>query len=344
MRFRYPVTIALVLAAISSPTASAATCTWTPTILPLPAGMTTGTVYAADSGGGYAGVASGDGATSHAVRWSGGTATDYGTVPGYGPYVSVKGVNRNGVVVGSTSAATGNRQRAFRSVGTALQALPEPAGANHSWATAVNDNGDVVGNIGADVTIGGSSYLVNTAVLWPANAPGTVVELTAGLPTTGQTIARGVDQDGTVLVEHFPTTTSFLDADVLHLWRAGSARALPAPSGASSVAGNAISNGRVAGGSTVLGDLSATVWEPNGTIVKPAAADYTTSVNRTGQTVGWKAGPSLNMTYSVWQGTTKVGTYSGRWGLTASADNGTVAGWNRTAANSPNQPAYYRCL
>ncbi|WNV88575.1 hypothetical protein [Umezawaea sp. Da 62-37] len=349
MRFRYPVAIALVLAAISSPTASAATCTWTPTVLPLPATMTMGGVVAADSQGGYAGraerpyTAPGGGA-AHVMRWSGGTTTDYGTVPGFGLHPSVTGVNRNGLVVGSTDAASGDRTRAFRSVGTALQPLPEPAGVTDSWATGVNDNGDIVGNVGTTAVSGGSTYFVRAPVLWPANAPGTVVKVTAGLPTTGQAIAKGIDQDGTVLVEHFRTTTSSVDPDALYLWRAGTARALPVPANTSSVTGRAIANGRVAGGSSPFGDLRATVWEQDGTVVKPVDADLTTSINRTGQTVGWKVGHSLSIMYSVWQGTAKVGTFSGTWGLTVSADNGTVAGWYRVVANTLSQPAYFRCL
>lgn len=339
MRFSYPVVVALALTALASPTASAATCTWTPTPLPLPAGLTQGSVQAADSQSGYAGEAQSSGGTVHAVRWVGGQVVDYGTVPGYS-HAFVSGVNRSGVIVGHTSATTGNRQRAFRSVGTALQPLPEPAGVKHSWANGVNDAGDIVGEVGADVTSGSSTYLVRTAVLWPASATGTVVKLAGGLPTGGQTLGKAVDQDGSVLVEHY-TGVSSLDATALYVWKAGAARKLPTPVGNRKVDGRAISNGRVAG-AVSGGDLVAAVWEANGTLVKPADSDLVVSINKSGQTTGWKVGTGLSQTWSVWQGTTKVGTFTGQRTLNVSADNGTVAGssWNSTTFS---QPTYWRC-
>ncbi|MCS7477225.1 hypothetical protein ACFFQW_12705 [Umezawaea endophytica] len=339
MRFRYPVVVALALATIVSPTASAAACTWTPTVLPLPSGLTQGTVYAADSQSGYAGTAQVSSGTVHAVRWVGGQAVDYGTVPGYS-HAFVAGVNKSGVIVGHTSATTGNRQRAFRSVGTTLQVLPEPAGAQHTWANGVNDAGDIVGEMGVNVTSGSTTNLVRTAVLWPASAPGTVVKLTGGLPTGGQTLGEAVDQDGSVLVEYYPGAAT-LDATALYVWKAGAARKLPVPAFTEKVVGRAISNGRVAGG-IGNGDLVAAVWEADGTLVRPADSDLVVSINKTGQTTGWKIGTGLSQTWSVWQGTAKVGTISGQRALNVSADNGTVAGysWNSTTFT---QPTYWRC-
>ncbi|HWO60176.1 MAG TPA: hypothetical protein VNO31_09105 [Umezawaea sp.] len=339
MRFRYPVVVALALTAIASPTASAAACTWTPTQLPLPAGLTQGSVRAADSLSGYAGEAQTSGGTVHAVRWVGGQVVDYGTVPGYS-HAFVSGVNKSGTIVGHTSAPTGNQQRAFRSVGTALQVLPEPAGTEHSWANGVNDAGDVVGEVGTTVVVNGSSYLVRKAVLWPASAPGTVVKL-GGLPSAGQTLGQAVDQDGTVLVEYYPTTTNSIDATALYLWKAGTARVLPTPSGTTSVYGEAISNGRVAGAINAGGMVGA-VWEQSGAITKPVASNLITSINRTGQTTGWKIVTGLTAAHWVWQGTAKVGTITGQRTFEVSADDGTVAGysWNSTTFT---QPAFWRC-
>ncbi|WNV88576.1 hypothetical protein [Umezawaea sp. Da 62-37] len=344
MRFGYPVAMALVLAVISPPTASAATCAWTPTPLPLPVGMTMGEVRAADSRGGYAGLvsrspdSSGD-TGKHVVRWIGGAVTDYGALPGFGPFATVTGANGAGVVVGSAYAAATGHDQAFRSVGTALRPLPEPAGATDSWATAVNDGGDVVGYVAV-----GSSQVVHVAVVWPASAPGTVVVL-PGLPTTGSTEATGIDQDGTVLVEHFAGSWSVTDATAVHLWRAGTARALPTPAGTIAVAGNAISGGRVAGASVHGSEKSrGALWEQDGTFTQPAASTHLYSVNRTGQSVGYKEGSFLSVTYSVWQGTAKVGTFPGGAALVVSADNGTVAGWTRADPGALIRPAYFRCL
>ncbi|PRY38056.1 hypothetical protein [Umezawaea tangerina] len=346
MRSRYPVAIALVLAAMSSPTASAAACAWTPTTLPIPTSRVAAVVTAADSGGGFAGEATSQrvlgSPTVDAVRWTGGTVTNLGTLPGHISRVTVTGVNAAGTVVGYSQETTLTHYRAFRSTGTALTALPEPAGVDSSWATGVNDNGDIVGHVGTDFQQGTTIYTVHTAVLWPASAPGTVVKLSGGLPTTGQTIATGIDQDGTVLVEHFPTQTDAFTATNLYLWKASAARKLVLPSGTASVEGESISNGRVAG-TTYSSSTSAgkgVLWDQSGAAVLPTSSAALHSVNRSGQSTGFTTATSL--TFGVWQLGTATTTLSGTLGVNVSADNGAVAGWSR-ATGSNNQPTVWRC-
>ncbi|MCS7477224.1 hypothetical protein ACFFQW_12700 [Umezawaea endophytica] len=345
MLIRIAAVVAVAITAVASPTASAATCA--PTLLPLPATRVAGVVLAADGQGGFAGEASSKrvlgSPTVHAVRWSGGQATDLGTLPGHSSQsVNVTGVNRAGTVVGDAPETSGLHRRAFRSTGTALAPLPEPAGVDSSWATGINDNGDVVGHVGKDFQQGTTIYTVHTAVLWPANAPSTVVALT-GLPATGQTIATGVDQDGTVLVEHYPTTTDAFTATNLYLWKASAVRKLTIPSGTVAVDGTAIANGRVVGGTyaSEFADGKGVLWEQDGSVVRPATAGTLHSVNRSGLSTGFTT--TTTLTYGVWQGSALTATLTGSLGVNVAADNGSVAGWSRTGTSGDNQPTVWRC-
>lgn len=343
-------TIAVAVSVTLSPTAAAAqACAWTPGALALPSAINDGAmILAADSQGGYAGegkVKFGPGLFSvRVLRWSGGQVTNYGSFRN--GRASVTGVNRHGTVVGhGPRAGLVGDSRAFRSTGAAFEELPEPAGTETSKATAINDNGDVVGHVGVKFQQGTTIYTVHTAVLWPANAPGTVVKLT-GLPATGQTTATGVDQDGTVLVEHFPTRTNAFDATALYLQRGTTARKLALPSGSARVAGHQISNGRVAGvtysSSTSPG--TGVLWGQDGVPSRPDNNSSVNSVNRDGQSVGWTADGAL-VTNGVWQQGQQLATLTGTLGLKVSADDGSVAGWSRAAAfGSKNQPTVWRCL
>ncbi|MEU7137131.1 hypothetical protein [Streptomyces sp. NPDC046261] len=323
--------------------AAPAACAWTPTLLPRPAGIDSAAVTAADSQGGFAG--DGDvwgpwGSSSHhALRWRDGQVTVYADPPGMTD-PSVAGVNRGGTVVGHAQTLTAG-DHAFRSRDGKLEALPEPAGAQESWATGINDNGDIVGHVGTHFQEDVMSYTVHTAVLWPASAPGTVVKLSAGLPTTGQTKAKGIDQDGTVLIEHYPKRTDAFTATSLRLWRAGTARTLTPPAGMDRVEGAAISNGRVAGRATP-GDAEGigVLWEQNGTPLRLGTSWRAGSVNRSGQVTG-----SLpDLANGVWQLTRLVATLKGSLGVNVSADDGSVAGWSRTSDDAGRgEPTVWRC-
>src|SRR5262245_32445392 len=124
--------IAMTVTVPAIASAAALACTWTPSILPVPAAITGSTaITAADSAGGFAGsgqIASrfGGALAIHALRWQGGQVTDYGTVPNSTDKLSVTAVNRDGVVVGTTQKRNVTGTQAFRSRGTVLEALPEP--------------------------------------------------------------------------------------------------------------------------------------------------------------------------------------------------------------------------
>jgi uncharacterized membrane protein len=331
--------------------AAPAACVWTPSFLPVPATITGGgNIIAADSQGGYVGegyIPFFTGSRSvHVLRWQGGQVTDYGTMPGGTDRATPAAVNRDGVVVGHAQERTlPFNERAFRSRGTVLERLPEPPGVDASWATGINDNGDIVGHVGKTFQQGIMIYTLHTAVVWPANAPGTVVALTGGLPTTGQTKATGIDQDGTVLVEHYPSRTNEFEAGSLYLWRAGTARKLTLPSGSAIVEGNTISNGRVGGQTQAssTADGRGVLWDQSGTPLRPAASNAIHSVNRTGQSIGFADTPTL--AYGVWQLDKQVTTLTSTLSVNVSADDGSIAGWSRASQpGAKNLPTIWRCI
>ncbi|MEV4318231.1 hypothetical protein [Actinocrispum sp. NPDC049592] len=334
-------------AAFAPAVASAAPAVCTPSYLPIPATMTGGgTVSVADSQGGYAGEGYvnlfGGSRSTHILRWQGGQVTDYGYLTGFGDDATPMAVNRNGVVVGY--AYNGSFPRALRSRGTVLEPLAVPADVDSSYATGINDAGDIVGYVGRRFQQGIMIYTVNTAVVWPAGAPGTVVAL-SGLPSTGQAKAVGIDQDGTVLVEYYPSRTDEFQATALYLWRAGTARKLTLPSGAKFVAGNTIANGRV-GGYTQTSDIADTIgvlWDQNGTFLRPVNSAAVNSVNRSGQSIGYALDDTTGF-YGVWQLGQQIASLDGALGVYVSADDGSIAGWSRgSETGAKNKPTVWRC-
>ncbi|MEU4076204.1 hypothetical protein DEJ45_06185 [Streptomyces venezuelae] len=317
----------------------AAACAWTATVLPVPADLNGGgVVTAADSAGGHAGhgefVSPWGSSDRTVLRWKNGAATAY-PVPADLHDPEVTGVDRTGTMVGHGGPL--GEEHAFRSRGGVLERLPEPAGTTSSAATGINDSGDIVGHVGRKRTSGTYVYTVDQAVIWPAAAPGTVVAL-AGLPA-GQTRATGIDQDGTVLVEHTPVTTDAFDGTAVHLWRAGTARKLTLPSGTVTVRAASIAAGRVAG--TTYGrsgtEERGVLWDTNGTPLRPEGSLSLLSVNRTGQSLGWTSGDD-----GVWQLDRRVTTLPNA-GLNVSADDGSVAGWSRTTTGGSHRPTVWRC-
>ncbi|PGH52205.1 hypothetical protein [Streptomyces sp. Ru87] len=325
---------------LMSPAASAATgaATCTPTTLPLPAGTDSGNVDAADSQGGYAGEASSgssaDGTRENrVVRWKDGRAIDYGRLLEPSASITVNGVNRDGTVVGYSVGAE-NIGRAFRSRDGKLERLPLPAGARSSFATGINDTGDIVG-----WTRTAEEDSPHTAVLWPADAPGTAVKLSGGLPTAGHTEAAGIDQDGTVLVNHYPEGAP-VSSTAVYLWRSGSARKLAVPPGTAKAHGGAISNGRVAG---MAGGTSGAVWDKDGSMMVVPNSGSLHSINSTGQSVGYEPWNWGAVLYGVWRMDTQIATLGNRVGVYVSADNGSVAGYIQNTTTGKLSPTTWRC-
>lgn len=350
-RYALAVALAATVTGVLAPMASAApsACTFTASTLPLAQGLPGGEVEATDGQGGYAGEGTSwfmGVRTSHAVLWRNGTATDLGVVPGLRTNsVSVTGVNKSGTVIGHAQNTTTYTERAFHSLDGKLERLPEPPGTDSSVASAINDNGDIVGDIGVKHQSGVEIYYVHTAVLWPASAPGTVVKLTSGLPTTGHAKATGIDQDGTVLITYFKSPKEEFSPNKLYLWHNNTTRELALPAGVLTVRGVGIANGRVAGAtfkSKYEDDGLAALWDQNGTLTRPVTGSELLSVNRNGQSVGFTTDKTFS--YGVWQGTQLVGKLSGSLGLKVSGDDGSIAGWSRTDPNGvDNLPTVWRC-
>ncbi|WP_433271598.1 hypothetical protein ACQPZF_12860 [Actinosynnema sp. CS-041913] len=327
---------AFAITVISAPTASAATCTTS--YLPLPADLPGGSVTAADSGGGYAGygyLAKGWSYTAHALRWSNGQVTDLGMLAGSGSDVVVTGVNRQGTVVGWAAGPRG-----FRSRNGKLEALPLPAGATGAQVEGINDRGDIVGSV-SSTPPDTAPWAVHAPVLWPGDGSAPV-RLT-GLPTTGQAKAKAVDQDGTVLVEHYPSRDDAFGATALYLWKAGTARKLANPSGTATVEGHALSNGRVVGETYPASgyDGKGVLWDRNGAPSRPSTSASLDSINRSGQSVGWSRGGSGS--YAVWQLDTLTATLTDHPSVEVSADNGVVGGRSVVGSASHSSPTLWRC-
>jgi uncharacterized membrane protein len=111
------------------------------------------------------------------------------------PYIQIRptAVNRHGVIVGyRLTDPSSFHTDAWSYRGGRFTILPGLTATDSTMAVAVNARGDVVG------TSLDETALPWHGVVWPADRPGTVRELTVpGQPV--QTFAVGVDEDGTVL-------------------------------------------------------------------------------------------------------------------------------------------------
>jgi len=168
------------------PTQGTADCTVQ--ALTLPSGVTSADAYAIDpSGHQIVGV----GWRNKAVLWRDGTPTLLPSVAAQDDTgVMVGGVNARGVVVGST-APTASSVHAWVYRNGKVTVLPAPRGHARVMAKAVNTAGDIAGLAFDD----SDNYV---AVVWPANAPGTVKVLTAP-PGRYGAAAYGIGDDGTVV-------------------------------------------------------------------------------------------------------------------------------------------------
>ncbi|OPC84015.1 hypothetical protein B4N89_26540 [Embleya scabrispora] len=328
----------------TAPTVAAAetrACAWTPAVLAMPAGALAGDVSATDGSGGYAGTIS-YGADSvqgaRATLWKDGKLTDYGylNVPGYQKWVEVLGVNKAGTVAGNAFRDTGPSS-AVRSRNGGLERLPELPGASGSQATGINDRGDIVGAV--DTGTDGTSYW--NPVIWPADKPGTVVKLT-GLPNS-EGAATGIDQDGTVLVEVDKNFTT-----LPYLWKAGRARAVRVPAGATDVVTRGISNGRFIGQVTYRSGNGApsVLWDRDGVPRAVSRAADVTGINRDGRIVGRTDDPDWRE-FGVWRSSALESTlsYAPDRGLeiAVASDDGTIAGRSWKIPGGRDEPTVWTC-
>ncbi|MFB9904621.1 hypothetical protein [Allokutzneria oryzae] len=330
VRLALPAVVAVVAAVVVGPgTAVAAACTWKSAALPLPDGITQGRATASDNEGGYAGVAMG--MPERVVLWKPGKIVDYGRVP-FAPYlVTVADVNRSGTIVGHAMRDVYSAG-AFRSVGTRIEALPVPAAAHASRAVAVNDRGDIVGQYVPKLGE------LSRAVMWPADRPGQMVELT-GLPASESLVVSGIDEDGTVLVEATGNGVS-----TSYRWRDGVAMKLVPPVPAQSVFANGISAGRVVGTLVPQGqpnELRAVQWDASGNASLLPEGRAANSVNRDGLVVG--DGQSFQIGALVWRGgkvEAKLPS-SPQLFVGSIGDDGGIPAYTRL--NSKDTPVVYSC-
>ena len=151
--------------------------------------------------------------------------------------VNYHDVNRHGVVVGERMTDYSSfHTDAFTYQDGKFTFLPALRPGDSTEAVGINSRGDVVGN-----SIGNGNGW--RAVVWPADRPGTVRELPLPAGQTNGALARGIDEDGSVVgvVSPYPPGTPYL-------WPAkGAPRPLPLPAGSPGGDPVAIQGGMVAG-------------------------------------------------------------------------------------------------
>ncbi|WP_330265433.1 hypothetical protein [Streptomyces griseorubiginosus] len=323
-----------------APSAQAAeqACTYQAAYLPVPEGIESGSVTATGGAGVYAGEVQfpGDDSLEHAVLWTDGRLTDLGPAAGADFDLYVSDVNSAGTVVGHGAKITGVVEGfpnwtwfPVRSRDGKLEQLPVPAGSHDVQTRVVTENGDIYGDgYGAD-----PNY--REVYKWPADQPGTVVK-PAGFPKGSK--VEGVDTDGTVAVtaEDAPRGTWRP-----YLWKNGTARQLPIPTGAAHAQVTGISNGNVIG-DALTADFarSAVVWNKDGRAAALPNGQGTTAINSQGLILG----SNKRLVASLWQLTASAGAAPADGVLSTLGDDGSLAGAKaRPGASYPRFPAVWRC-
>ncbi len=236
------------LLAVSPGTAEATragACTWEQSTLPLPAGQTRGHVSAGATGGWFVGSGS-----SGEIRWHNGVAEYLGRA--FDQQTELHDVNSVGSAVGSTYANSYEDDAVVYRDG-AFSALSMPPGRRTARALAINDVGDIVG------TASGFPGTVNLT-LWPAAAPGTVLEINPDPAVYGYVVPVEIDEQGRILLraEGSQQTDFFVrypDGRMTKL-------ALGTPYA------SAFRNGRIAGEKPVNGKYVTAEWDLTGSVVR----------------------------------------------------------------------------
>ncbi|GAB3426634.1 hypothetical protein [Flindersiella endophytica] len=174
----------------------------------------------------------------HSLIWDRGVPRLLDTEP-VRPYVDVRptGVNQSGTVVGFRMTDNNSfHTDAWSYRDGRFTLLPGLSASDSTEPVAVNSRGDVAGTSQSDDTGW-------HAVVWPADRPGTVRELTVP-GKYGWTFAFDIDEDGTVLGQ-----LGSVPGGTPYVWPAsGSPYQLTAPAGLTEVHAKLISNGLVVGG------------------------------------------------------------------------------------------------
>jgi uncharacterized membrane protein len=196
------------------------------------------------------------------------------------PYVEARptGVNRHGAIIGYRMRDYGSfHTDAWIYRNGRFTMLPGLTATDATMPVAINSRGDVVGT-----SLSADTPLPWHGVIWPADRPGTVRELTVpGQPDN--TFAVGVDEDGTVL-GHLGTPPG----ETPYIWPPrGAPYPLIAPPGIDYAGAHAIRNGWVAGYGQQGDQLVGLRWNLRRHTVQTTSTEYPLplSVNRQG-TVG----------------------------------------------------------
>lgn len=228
-------------------------CTWTPDLLPIPAGASYGWVTA---GGGdwLAGVTD----TGEGLQWRDGHLSVLGRA--FDLDTELHAINPAGIAVGAV-AGTDNLQHAIRHQNGSYEYLPETAGS--STALDINERGEVAGLDGAKL------------VVWPVNGPARVLAMPQGSTPYGR---PALDEDGRVVARTGHIKDGALRSQA-YIWSPDGTRE-PFPAGDV----QDIGNGMVVG---AFGVPVAAGWDlDTGQPHAYAGGTSAVAVNRTGVAVG----------------------------------------------------------
>jgi probable HAF family extracellular repeat protein len=222
--------------------------------LPVPGGVPDSSIgYSINTAGQVAGYSSTSTSASHAVLWSGGGASDLGTLGGRNS--AALHINDNGQMVGWSEfdPDSGERRAAIWSGG--LSALAQ--GGNYDAAWSINDLGKAVG----ECTTLGTSMLTQ-----PCAWPGGVLAVLGG----SQGSARDINDAGTIAGWTETTAIDHKGGHIPHavIWDSTGIHDLGTlPGGTLTSRANAINaGGQVVGAGTLISDLAtgvthAVLWE-----------------------------------------------------------------------------------
>lgn len=236
----------VVALAFAPTTATAAECTWEQSVLPLPAGHTSGYVGGAANGGWFVG----SGETTDGVRWHNGQVEVLG--PAFGTQVMLTDVNVSGVAVG-TNYTEGSEDGAVVHRNGRFELLPIPPGRRMGRAFRINDAGDIVGTARS---IGDNFDLA----YWPAASPGTVQMINPDPAAYGYVAPIDIDEQGRILLR-----ADAMSSDYFVRYPDGTMTKLPL---SAAFAVNAFRNGRIAGEQYVNGKFRSFEWDLTGQVVR----------------------------------------------------------------------------